>query len=114
MDAEDMESDTEPVVLKKDEFVSNSPGKVQEDIKLHMEPVVLKEEFLSKRPRKLFTNSENRLVDIHLHKFIKNKDMKLDKDEIWKYLSGIPEMATLLEERGVHKLIVKIRTERKR
>ena len=71
------------------------------------------EKFLCKRERKGFTGSETRLAVIHLRKFIKNKNMKLDKQGIENYLIEIPEMATLLEERGVQKLIVKIRTERK-
>ena len=69
---------------------------------------------LIKKVRREFSELEEILIRKHLASFIKNKTASLRKHEFLKTVRKIPELTDLLNEIGIDKFIVKIRTERKK
>ena len=59
-----------------------------------------------------FTPSERRDFRNYMRKYIENESIPLRKPEIKDFVNNIPPMKKLMDEIGVAKMIVKIRTER--
>ena len=65
------------------------------------------------KKRFAFTEKENSLIRKHLKSFIRT-EKKRTKHEFKKFVADIPAMKNIVTKIGIDRLIVKVRTERKR
>ena len=65
------------------------------------------------KKRFVFTEKENSLIRKHLKSFIRT-EKKINKHEFKKFVADIPAMNNIVTKIGIDRLIVKVRTERKK
>ena len=65
------------------------------------------------KKRFAFTEKENSLIRKHLKSFIRTKK-KINKHEFKKFVADIPAMNNIVTKISIDRLIVKVRTERKK